>query len=176
MRKVCFNLPLKFESSSLPLTLEFHPVSTPLISNDEIDLIRPPIGSGAFSVVFRGKCRGKDVAVKVLKIEANSLGLTPIKSASPELQSLQSDKRVHRILASEVGVLSRLSHPNIISFLGTCFDLDLGNPLEDIHEDEDQEEATGHMGGVAAAIVMEYCPRGDLRTVLQKQQLPIHLR
>jgi serine/threonine protein kinase len=59
------------------------------------------LGSGAFGVVYKGKCRGTDVAVKVLN----------------SVSQKQIDEFKH-----EVSILAKLRHENILLFLGACFE------------------------------------------------------
>lgn len=64
----------------------------------------PIIGSGAFGSVYKGKWRSLEVAVKMVTVMDSE------KYGSKELDSLKS----------EIEVLSRLQHPNIICFYGAC--------------------------------------------------------
>ncbi|KAK3601000.1 hypothetical protein CHS0354_008110 [Potamilus streckersoni] len=62
------------------------------------------IGSGSFGKVYRGKCRGKMVAIK--QYRANSFGT-------------KSDVEM---FCREVAILSKLNSPYVISFVGACID------------------------------------------------------
>eukprot|EP01125_Pyxidicula_operculata_P013029 TRINITY_DN429_c0_g1_i1.p1 TRINITY_DN429_c0_g1~~TRINITY_DN429_c0_g1_i1.p1 ORF type:complete len:680 (-),score=140.47 TRINITY_DN429_c0_g1_i1:111-2150(-) len=59
------------------------------------------LGAGAFGVVHRGYCRGKEVAVKTLK-------------------NVQIDPKVVDEFKRECIVMRSLPHPNILLFLGAC--------------------------------------------------------
>jgi len=59
------------------------------------------IGEGAFGRVYRGKCRGQEVAIKLLHEDIT------------ETESLQAFRR-------EVATVSSFSHPNICLFMGAC--------------------------------------------------------
>eukprot|EP00009_Paramoeba_aestuarina_P002419 CAMPEP_0201508716 /NCGR_PEP_ID=MMETSP0161_2-20130828/1986_1 /ASSEMBLY_ACC=CAM_ASM_000251 /TAXON_ID=180227 /ORGANISM="Neoparamoeba aestuarina, Strain SoJaBio B1-5/56/2" /LENGTH=515 /DNA_ID=CAMNT_0047903459 /DNA_START=93 /DNA_END=1640 /DNA_ORIENTATION=- len=72
----------------------------PEIQPDEIELLKL-IGEGTFGKVYQGKCRGKEVAVKVFKN----------KDLSEEELSNFRD---------EVAIMSKIVHPNIVLFLGAC--------------------------------------------------------
>lgn len=63
------------------------------------------LGSGAFGSVFQGTWRSEQVAVKMVPIVSTDDG-----HGDRELESLKS----------EIEVLSRLQHPNIICFYGAC--------------------------------------------------------
>lgn len=52
-------------STSTVLQRDSSNLGPPEISRDEIDIF-DPLGEGMFGAVYRGRCRGKDVAVKVL--------------------------------------------------------------------------------------------------------------
>jgi serine/threonine protein kinase len=60
------------------------------------------IGRGGYADVFRGRCRGEEVAVKVL-----------------HNKSLAADTRTE--FMAEVKIMSQLYHPNIVLFLGGTF-------------------------------------------------------
>mmetsp|Transcript_17936 Transcript_17936/g.50540 ORF Transcript_17936/g.50540 Transcript_17936/m.50540 type:complete len:529 (+) Transcript_17936:60-1646(+) len=72
----------------------------PEISPSEIELEKL-IGEGTFGKVYRGKCRGKEVAVKVFK------------RADLSEDDLKAFKE-------EVKIMSKIVHPNIVLFLGAC--------------------------------------------------------
>eukprot|EP00007_Cunea_sp_BSH-02190019_P003786 CAMPEP_0174239006 /NCGR_PEP_ID=MMETSP0417-20130205/13160_1 /TAXON_ID=242541 /ORGANISM="Mayorella sp, Strain BSH-02190019" /LENGTH=614 /DNA_ID=CAMNT_0015317901 /DNA_START=276 /DNA_END=2116 /DNA_ORIENTATION=- len=72
----------------------------PEISPTEIELEKL-IGEGTFGKVYRGKCRGKEVAIKVFKRQDVS----------------EEDLEAFR---EEVKVMSQINHPNIILFMGAC--------------------------------------------------------
>jgi len=96
------------------------PVSAPPVDDEEVIvnqwLLSPkdleydrgakPLGSGAFGDVFRGKLRGKDVAIKKLAFQ-------------------ELDEQTLSEFKKEVAVMAKLRHPNIILFMGAC--LSLGN-------------------------------------------------
>lgn len=51
--------------ASIPFVLQYVPEGPPEIQPDEIHCLEV-IGSGSFGKVVRGKCRGKEVAIKIL--------------------------------------------------------------------------------------------------------------
>jgi hypothetical protein len=72
----------------------------PEIHPYEIDTLEV-IGTGSFGKVYRGKCRGKEVAIKVLH--------KPI-----------TDEKALAAFKKEVGIMSTIFHPNICLFMGAC--------------------------------------------------------
>jgi serine/threonine protein kinase len=63
--------------------------------------IKCKIGEGSVGAVFRGTCRGKNVAIKVIHIKPN-----------------QDD--ILRQFQDEIGILSHINHANICSYMGSC--------------------------------------------------------
>lgn len=58
------------------------------------------LGDGSFGAVYKGRCRQKEVAVKVL--------------------FRQFDEKSLRAFRKEVAIMSKIFHPNIVLFLGAC--------------------------------------------------------
>jgi len=115
----------------------------------EIEIDEKPLGRGTFGVVYHGRYRNTEVAVKKLHFqdEAIEKGLVPSLFLSCSL------RRVISIPISEfrkeTQILVSLRHPNIILFMGACFE-------------------KNHL-----AMVTEFMPHGSLHTVLHNQK--IHL-
>jgi serine/threonine protein kinase len=65
------------------------------------DPVHDLIGDGQYGIVYKGRCRGLEVAVK-----------TPHKQTLPEAQ-LTSFRH-------EVEMMSKISHPNVVRFMGAC--------------------------------------------------------
>ncbi|KYQ92337.1 putative transmembrane protein [Tieghemostelium lacteum] len=76
-------------------------LSTKLDFN-ELEFFQPPVGEGSFGVVYRGMWRGQEVAIKQMKVS-----------------SINMDE-VYR----EMDLMSKLRHPNIISFIGAVMSSD----------------------------------------------------
>eukprot|EP01123_Difflugia_compressa_P008793 TRINITY_DN272_c0_g1_i2.p1 TRINITY_DN272_c0_g1~~TRINITY_DN272_c0_g1_i2.p1 ORF type:complete len:528 (-),score=105.30 TRINITY_DN272_c0_g1_i2:120-1703(-) len=76
----------------------------PEIRREEIEE-QELVGSGQYGDVYKGKCRGLDVAIKILK---NKFGTD---------EQLNSFKR-------EVSIMSRIRFPNVCLLLGACTDPD----------------------------------------------------
>eukprot|EP01125_Pyxidicula_operculata_P003564 TRINITY_DN1461_c1_g2_i6.p1 TRINITY_DN1461_c1_g2~~TRINITY_DN1461_c1_g2_i6.p1 ORF type:complete len:204 (-),score=26.12 TRINITY_DN1461_c1_g2_i6:260-871(-) len=76
-------------------------INFPEIIKTEVKL-HEELGRGACGKVYRGICRGKEVAVKVLN---NKLGKNDL------------DK-----FKDEVSIMARLRHPKIVLFMGACVD------------------------------------------------------
>ncbi|EGG16486.1 SH2 domain-containing protein [Cavenderia fasciculata] len=71
----------------------------PEIGPDEI-ITESILGDGSFGTVYKGRCRQKDVAVKVM-----------LK---------QVDEKTLKDFRKEVAIMSKIFHPNIVLFLGAC--------------------------------------------------------
>lgn len=74
-----------------------------VIAKDELE-IGKEIGSGAFSVVFKGKYKGNDVAIKRQRIE--------------------SSKDLMKYSDAEIAILEGLNHTNVLKLFGVCYDDD----------------------------------------------------
>jgi len=73
---------------------------------------RESLGSGATAEVFRGYWNGREVAIKEIFLQRKEgRGRNPVKA---ELKGQISFTR-------EVSVLSKVDHPNLVQFLGVCF-------------------------------------------------------
>jgi len=76
-----------------------HAVDVPQIGPEEL-ILESELGRGCFGVVYKGRCRGKIVAIK--KLHSN-LGDEVVKD-----------------FQKEVDIWTHLRHPNIVSFMGAC--------------------------------------------------------
>ena len=73
-----------------------------------------PLGSGSYGVVYKATWRGKEVAVKVLKLPERTVNATA--AANAKLQ-----QKVEEILSdfvTEVEICADLNHPNLVRLLG----------------------------------------------------------
>lgn len=75
--------------------------SLPEIDPAEIEFDEK-IGEGSYGQVFSGKCRGKDVAIKVFK---------------PNMFQTPEERQAVR---EEVRIMSKIFHPNVVLFMGAC--------------------------------------------------------
>jgi serine/threonine protein kinase len=82
---------------SKPMDIES---TTPEINPTDVEL-GEMIGEGAFSKVYKGKCRGVEVAIKILKNPA-------------------SDRKTLSRFQHELTIMSSFFHPNICLFMGAC--------------------------------------------------------
>jgi len=82
-------------------------VVLPIIKSSELLIQHPPFASGAFGKVYKGKCRGMDVAVKVL-------------------DGIEWDQTVLDEFIQEVGIMARLRNPNILLCMGACTEQEYG--------------------------------------------------
>jgi serine/threonine protein kinase len=71
------------------------------VGTDTVKVEDAKLGSGSFGTVFRGMCRGKEVAIKVLR------------------QQSLDDKAVAEF-KRECKIMSSLKHPNLLLFMGAC--------------------------------------------------------
>jgi len=86
--------------STLSEDIDKEEVQTPEIDKNEIQILEK-IGGGCFGTVYKGICRGKQVAVKKL-----------------HTQNLDSD--VMEEFRKEVKIMTHLRHPNVVLFMGAC--------------------------------------------------------
>eukprot|EP00029_Vermamoeba_vermiformis_P011339 TRINITY_DN620_c0_g1_i1.p1 TRINITY_DN620_c0_g1~~TRINITY_DN620_c0_g1_i1.p1 ORF type:complete len:642 (-),score=178.52 TRINITY_DN620_c0_g1_i1:124-2049(-) len=71
------------------------------LGTDTVPVEKAKLGSGSFGTVYRGMCRGKEVAVKVLR--TTTLDESSAKEFKRECQTM-----------------SALKHPNLLLFMGAC--------------------------------------------------------
>eukprot|EP00727_Mastigamoeba_balamuthi_P013042 m51a1_g8360 putative tyrosine (818) ;mRNA; f:87124-91411 len=88
----------------------------------EISLKHPPIGEGSFGSVYRGKYRGLEVAVKVLKREAcgSAAAAGAVASAGVRSQQEAAGWQTPHDFEAEVHYLSQVRHPCIVNFIGAA--------------------------------------------------------
>jgi len=104
--------------------------------------IEYPIGEGSFGRVYKAKWNHTDVAVKIL-IDAAAMDERAQGShASHNTSLLEPSPLLMAKLNEEAQIMEKLHHPNIAQFLGLC-----SSP---------------------AALVIEYCAKGSLSSVLKK--------
>lgn len=76
-------------------------VVVPMITSSEITMQHPPFASGSFGQVYKGRCRGHEVAIKVL-------------------DGIAWDEKVLEEFVAEINIMARLIHPNILQCMGAC--------------------------------------------------------
>eukprot|EP01121_Diplochlamys_sp_Union-15-3_P022745 TRINITY_DN977_c0_g2_i2.p1 TRINITY_DN977_c0_g2~~TRINITY_DN977_c0_g2_i2.p1 ORF type:complete len:404 (-),score=60.51 TRINITY_DN977_c0_g2_i2:32-1204(-) len=79
---------------------ESNSFSTPAIEAKELHIISK-IGGGSFGNVFKGSCRGKRVAIKILHKQ-------------------ELEEKVLSQFLKEVEIMTHLRHPNIVLYMGAC--------------------------------------------------------
>ena len=91
-----------------------------MFSNDHIREIQPPewqespIGQGSYGVVYKVTWRGREVAVKVLKLPERPVDATEV--ANKKL--LEKVEEITKDFITEVEVCCDLNHPNLVRLLG----------------------------------------------------------
>jgi len=70
------------------------------------------IGKGAFSHVFKGTWRGKEVAVKKIRLPSRRLGKKPAEE--------EEEPDQHKYLVTELAVLKAVKHKHLIKYHGAC--------------------------------------------------------
>jgi sterile alpha motif and leucine zipper-containing kinase AZK len=88
------------ETTGLTGTLTTNETQAPDIQSSEVK-VQEKIGTGCFGTVFKGSCRGKDVAVKKLH------------------QQVLADSALEEF-RKEVEIMTHLRHPNIVLLMGAC--------------------------------------------------------
>ena len=118
-----------------------------IVPLSEIDF-REVIGMGAFGEVRRGKWRGLDVAFKKMFPEnMEDYGYDLMDSTT---NTLGVDKLTQAMLSNdEIGVMMRLRHPRIVTFLGA------GEIVDPPKEGDDVPQ-------VGIFVMLEYAAGGDL--------------
>lgn len=101
-----------------------------------------PIGEGSWGRVYLAKWKETAVAVKVLLAtgEGGNTG-SGSDAVSRQAATLLTNSTIAAQLDSEAQLMARMRHPNIVQLLGVC--------------------------QFPAAVVLEYCSRGSLYSVLQ---------
>ena len=108
-------------------------------------LAQEAIGSGSFGKVYRGSYRGRVVAIK--RYRAMAYGC----------------KSEVDMLCREVSILSRLSHPNVIAFIGAALDdKSVSPPLP--------PPPTALLPFQQFAIVTEFAENGSLFSIIHEQK------
>ncbi|CAL9117934.1 unnamed protein product [Musa textilis] len=111
-----------------------------IIKDEDLEELRE-LGSGTYGTVYHGKWRGTDVAIK------------RIKNSYFTGQSSQTDKTILGFWR-EVGILSKLHHPNVVAFYGIV----------------------KYEPGGTLATVTEFMPHGSLKHVLRRKDKYLDFR
>lgn len=88
-------------------TLAQKTIVLPIIKLEELSYEPKPLAQGQFGSIYLGKCREKPVAIKILD----------------RVKCLWDDTQIGEFI-DEVSIMTHLSHPNIVQFMGAC----IGNP------------------------------------------------
>ena len=131
-----------------------------------------PLGSGSYGSVHLGDWRGAQVAVKRMLL--------------PHTMSLTN--RAESMAVMEVAISSSVSHPNLVQLytyrvtpineriLSTEFSTGKGNTMERVTASIIPSPRNSDMSEAIAAfellLVLEYCDRGSLRSILDQGPLP----
>lgn len=91
-----------------------HDLSTWELQRSEILLDNETLGTGSFGTVFKGRLRGKVVAVKVIPLSSRN---------AAKSKAILDDFR------NECAVMSKLLHPNVLLWMGMCIDAGAGQLL-----------------------------------------------
>ncbi|XP_074579918.1 RAF-like serine/threonine-protein kinase 24 [Curcuma longa] len=110
------------------------------INNEDLEELRE-LGAGTFGTVYHGKWRGTDVAIKRIN-RSYFIG-----------HSSQTEKMISGFWR-EVGILSKLHHPNVVAFYGVVMD---------------------EQGGTMATVT-EYMTHGSLKHVLRRKERHLDFR
>jgi hypothetical protein len=105
-------------------------------------VIERPIGEGSWGRVYKASWNSTPVAVKVLMADTGGAASNASVGASGAVSQVPADGgRMAARLAAEAALMTQLHHPNVVHLLG--------------------------MTDTPAALVMEFCARGSLLSVLR---------
>ncbi|EGZ22819.1 hypothetical protein PHYSODRAFT_481033 [Phytophthora sojae] len=101
------------------------------------------LAAGACGEVWRAMHRSQEVVVKNLREEVMTAANSPASSSASEVNATYRRRRAILDFVEEIRIMSRLEHNRIVEFRGVTMN-----------------------SGYDLLLVMEYLPRGDLRTYL----------